>query len=121
MMSEIAVHDKVHGTDLNRQQCPGHGEKSGNGTCQEDGLEESQGREFLQDSTDSDLSLSECLLLKSASSSPKMVTQRLAEGHIYTMAGWELLASIHNLLCSHRLIMCLRTQLDSIPNAQQNS
>lgn len=48
MVSEIAVHDKVHGTDLNRQQCPGHGEKSGNGTCQEDGLEESQGREFCK-------------------------------------------------------------------------
>ena len=67
----------------------------GKGTCQEDGLEEHRERGFFCKTQliDNRLSLSEDLIFRHASSSSRLVTQRL------WCARRRTVASVHNLLC----------------------
>lgn len=71
----------------------------GNGICQEDRPEAHQERGFLQDSADTDLSLSEYFIFKSTSSSSGLVTQTLSRGSQLQHAREGAAASTPNLLC----------------------
>lgn len=103
-VSEIAARDRAHNINLNRPQCPGCREKPGiqenkrcrgKGARQEDGLEEHRERGCFCKTqlTDNRLSLSEDLIFRHASSSSRLVTQRLQ------CARRRTVASAHNLLC----------------------